>query len=165
MAAGDKEQHLVGIAEMKLSDSPTVLLTAPNLGSCLGVAVYDMRKHCGGLVHCLVPLSAKDPQKAAEKPCMYVDTGVSELLSALLKTGSRKEDLKIRVAGGAQINDTNGFFEIGKKNYTVLRKILWKNNLLISSEHVGGDTSRTISLDIETGQVFVKTAGQTIPLE
>ena len=161
----EKELQLVGIAEMKVSDSPSVLLSAPNLGSCLGVAVYDSKKHRGGLVHCLVPLSAKDPQKAADKPCMYVDTGVSELLSALLKAGSRKEDLKIRVAGGAQINDTNGFFEIGKKNYTVLRKILWKNNLLISSEHIGGETSRTISLDIETGEVLVKTAGQVISLE
>ena len=156
-----KQQVLfVGIAEMRISDDPSHILSAPNLGSCLGVAVYDPIFKRGGLVHCLVPLSKNDPQKAIERPFMYVDTGVSELLNAMLRAGSRKQDILIRVAGGASINDTNGYFEIGKKNYTVLRKVLWKNNLLITSEHIGGEHSRTVSLDIASGQVTVRTAGK-----
>ena len=39
-------------------------------------------------------------------------------------------NLRLCVAGGSQINDAQGVFNIGKKNYTVFRKIIWKNNLM-----------------------------------
>ena len=95
---------------------------------------------------------------------MYVDTGVVHLLNALLAAGADKARLVITVAGGANINDPNNVFAIGTKNYTVLRKVLWKNNLLIKGEHVGAGSSRTISLSIQSGQVWVKTEGQEIQL-
>lgn len=158
-----REQY-VGIAEMVFSGDPESILVASNLGSCLGVAAYDKKRKIGGMVHCLLPLSKSDPAKAAQKPAMYVDTGVALLLSELLNKGCAIQDLEINVAGGAQINDQNNFFEIGKKNHTVLRKLLWKNNLLIKGEDVGGGNSRTVSLMIETGEVWVKTNGQHFQL-
>lgn len=68
------------------------------------------------------------------------------------------------MAGGAQINDERNYFEIGKKNYAVLRKVLWKNDLLLKGENVGGHTSRTISLQVETGKFFLKMNGVVTPL-
>lgn len=154
-------QHLIGIAQMMVSDKPDDLLVAPNLGSCLGVSVYDPKNKFGGMIHCLLPLSTSDPDKAKERPCMYVDTGVALLLESILKKGAKKSDLVIAVVGGANINDENGVFEIGKKNFTVLKKILWKNNLLIKAQHVGENFSRTISLSIGSGEVSLKYNGET----
>ena len=158
-------QRLVGIAEMLLSSDPETVIAAPNLGSCLGVAVYDPQNRVGGLIHCLLPSSAKDPDKAKLRPYMYVDTGVVALLQAVLAYGAAPSKLIVTVAGGAQISDENNVFQIGKKNYTVLRKLLWKNNLLIHAEDIGGSLSRTISLDIGTGQTFLRIAGQWKLLE
>jgi len=156
--------HLVGIAQMRISQDPEDLLVAPNLGSCVGVAIYDPIGKRGGLIHCLLPLSKTDPIKAANNPCMYVDTGVTTLLERLIGLGADKKRLIITAAGGANINDDGGVFAIGKKNCTILKKILWKNNLLLRGEHIGEDYCRTISLSIATGQVSVKTPSQIIEL-
>ncbi len=158
------EQTLIGIAQMKISRDPNEILIAPNLGSCLGVAVYDQSLHLGGLIHCLLPLSKSDPEKARQNPFMYVDTGVTLMLEQMLALGAHRNSLVIAVAGAGNINDHNNVFEIGKKNYTVLKKFLWKNNLLITGEHVGDALSRTMSLNIGTGKATVKVQGETIQL-
>jgi chemotaxis protein CheD len=157
-------RHLIGIAQMRTSDDAADVLVAPNLGSCLGVVAYDPKLKRGGMIHCLLPLSSADPEKARSTPTMYVDTGVALLLETLLKQGSQKKDLLIAVGGGSNINDTQNVFEIGKRNYTVLRKILWKNNLLIKGEHCGASYSRTVSLAIGTGTCIVKTPEAEIQL-
>lgn len=154
-------QHNVGIAQSALSAKPDDLLVAPNLGSCLGIAIYDPKLRHGGLIHCLLPMSKSDPAKAAVKPFTYVDTGLVKLLEDLIKRGSNTRDLVIIVAGGANINDEANVFEIGKKNYTILKKLLWKNNLLLRAEDVGDNCSRTISIEIGSGRTSVKARGET----
>ncbi len=156
---------LVGISEIVLSSDPEEELSAPNLGSCLGIAVYDQRRKCGGMAHCLLPLSKSNPEKAIAKPAMYVDTGTTALLQHFLANGSKKSDLIVSVAGGARIQDSKGVFDIGKKNHIVLRRLLWKNNILIKTEHVGGEDHRTITLDIETGKVTIKVRREILEFE
>ena len=155
-----QHQHMIGIAQMKVSQIPTDTLIAPNLGSCLGIAVHDPIRMTGGLIHCLLPLSKSDPQKASFNPCTYVDTGLSALLDELLAKGSDMKKLTIVAVGGANMNDDNNVFEIGKKNITVLKKLLWKNGLLLKAESLGSSCSRTLSLEIGTGRTFVKMNGE-----
>ena len=158
------KQTIIGIAQMKVSRDSEEVLVAPNLGSCIGVSVYDPVAKIGGMVHCLLPLSKSDPTKAQESPSTYVDSGVSLLLEKMFQEGASKETIIISVAGGGNMNDPNNVFEIGKKNYTILKKLLWKNNLLIRGEHIGNSVSRTVSLDIATGITKVKFQGETIIL-
>lgn len=158
------EQTLIGIAQMKISQKPEEILVAPNLGSCLGVSVYDQKCKLAGLIHCLLPHSKSDPEKARNNPYMYVDTGVALMLDQMFARGADRSTLIITVAGGGNMNDENNVFEIGKKNFTILKKILWKNNLLIKAEHVGETFSRTVSLHVGTGKTFVKTRGETFEL-
>ena len=54
--------------------------------------------------------------------------------------------------------DDAGVFNIGKRNYMVLRKIFWKNKIMITKEDVGGTANRTVSLDVATGVVHLKTS-------
>ncbi|MCC6220334.1 MAG: chemotaxis protein CheD [Deltaproteobacteria bacterium] len=151
----------VGIAEAKVSDSKADILIASNLGSCLGISVYDPRLQYGGLIHCLLPTAANDPEKAKRQPCMYVDSGLTHLLQYLTTKGSRKNDLIITAAGGATMGERMEHFEIGKKNFTILRKFLWKHNILLKAHDVGGSSPRTVSLIVQTGEVLVKT-GKTV---
>jgi chemotaxis protein CheD len=64
--------------------------------------------------------------------------------------------------GGSQILDDSGYFNIGKRNYTVLRKIFWTNNVLIQAEDIGGNVNRTVSIEISSGKVWVKTSGDGV---
>jgi chemotaxis protein CheD len=151
---------VVGIAEMAASAEPNDLLITYALGSCLGVAIYDPVARVGGLLHAMLPSSEIDPQKARDNPCMFVDTGVPRLFLECYKAGAKKERIILKVAGGANLNG-NGpdHFEIGKRNVLALRKLLWKNGVLIQSSDLGASLSRTMSLEIASGQVRLKIRG------
>ena len=116
------------------------------------------------MLHSLLPLSQKDPEKARTKPLMFVDSGLSEAFAAFNARGIPMRELQIYVAGGANINDENNVFQIGQKNYTIFKKLLWKNKLLVKGEHVGGSIARTISLDLRDGRVLVRAGDETIEL-
>jgi len=64
------------------------------------------------------------------------------------------------IAGGAQILDQKGFFNIGKRNHMALRKMFFKNNVLIDHEAVGGSVNRTVKIVIKTGDIYIKTSGK-----
>jgi len=131
------------------------------LGSCLGITLYDPVAHVGGMLHVMLPESGIDPAKAAENSCMFVDTGVPKLFHACYDAGARKERLIVKVAGGASIQNAGrkDHFEIGRRNFVMLRKLLWRNGVLLKAHDVGGRLSRTMTLEIGTGQVTVKSNG------
>ena len=150
---------IVGIADMKVTNDPEVVLITYSLGSCIGVTVYDPLARVGGLLHFMLPDSAIDKEKAKKTPGMFADSGIPLLFREAYRLGAEKGRLQVKLAGGAQILDDSGFFNIGKRNYMALRKIFWMNNVLITSEEVGGDVNRTLSLELATGRVYVKTSG------
>jgi len=73
--------------------------------------------------------------------------------------GAKKPRIKIFVAGGAEILDQNGFFNIGKRNYLALKKTFFKNKVMIDKQDVGGNINRTIRIEIASGDIFLKTSG------
>jgi chemotaxis protein CheD len=154
--------HTVGVADMKISNKRGDLIITYALGSCLGVAAHDPIAGVGGLLHVMLPLSTIDPVKADRNPFMFVDTGFPRLLLECFGGGAQKQRLEIQVAGGAtpQNGEENDLFQIGKRNLIMLRKLLWKNGLLLKSYDVGGSESRTMSLEIGTGKVMVRSVGQ-----
>jgi chemotaxis protein CheD len=150
----------VGISEMSVSSEPGDVLATYALGSCVGLSLYDPQARVGGLIHCMLPLSRIDPAKAERNPLMYVDTGVPTLLQALFDRGAQRKTLVAKVAGASKIMDANGVFNIGERNYTVLRKVLWKNDILVSGEEVGGSVPRTMYLHIDSGRTVLKVSGE-----
>ncbi|MCK5073513.1 MAG: chemotaxis protein CheD [Bacteriovoracaceae bacterium] len=154
-----KQKIVAGISEMKISTLCDDVLVTYSLGSCVGVTIYDPVKCIGGIIHCMLPLSKIDSKKAQDNPFMFVDIGVPLFINSLFECGVSRKNMIIKVAGGSLIMDKKGKFKIGERNYMVLRKLLWKNNMLISGEDVGGKLSRTMSLVMATGKTFVKSDG------
>ena len=64
------------------------------------------------------------------------------------------------MAGGAQILDQKGFFNIGKRNHMVARKLFWKNNVMVDYEDVGGNVNRTVRLAVKNGKIWLKISGK-----
>lgn len=154
-------KHTVGIADMKVSLTPDDVIITYALGSCLGITVYDPVVRVGGLLHVMLPTSATDQTKAQTNPFMFVDTGVPRLFMESYKLGAKKERLIVKVAGGACLNksEEEDHFQIGKRNFLMLRKLLWKNGVMIKAEDVGGQIARTMSLCIADGEVLIRVNG------
>jgi chemotaxis protein CheD len=148
---------IVGVGEMWVSNKVEEMIVTYALGSCLGVTLYDPVANVGGLLHGMLPLSKADPAKAKRKPTMYIDTGFANLLEACYDLGAQKKHLVISVAGGASMKQdrSSDYFKIGKRNFTVLRKLLWKNALMIDYQDVGGNRSRTMALHVSNGLVTI----------
>ena len=56
-------------------------------------------------------------------------------------------------------NGRKSFFQIGERNITVLRKFLWKNNILLDKHDIGGVSSKTVKISVMDGNITVKTRG------
>ncbi len=158
-------KHIVGVADMKVVSQPGDIIVTHALGSCLGIAVHDSVVGVGGLLHVMLPMSKISPEKAQANPCMFVDTGVPALFKAIYDAGGEKKRLKVTVAGGANIqNHGEDKFAIGQRNYTVFKKILWKNGVLTEAEDVAGIVARTMYLEIGSGKVWLTIKGEQVPL-
>jgi chemotaxis protein CheD len=151
---------IVGMGAMEVSKDPGVTIVTYALGSCIGVTIYDPAAKVGGLLHYMLPESSTNPEKAKENPYMFADTGIPLLFKEAYNLGGEKRRMQVKVTGGAQLLDDSGYFNIGKRNYMALRKILWANNVLIQAEEVGGQVNRTVRLEVATGKVWVKNSGK-----
>lgn len=155
---------VVDIAEIKISNDPNSVLVTYALGSCIAVIIYDPVIKAGGMIHFMLPLSKTNPEKAKAKPGMFADTGIPLLFKSMYELGCKKENMIVKITGGGKLYEDNGVFEIGKRNYTVLRKLLWKNSVIITSEDIGGAKSRTARLFIDNGNVTVRSKGEEVEL-
>jgi chemotaxis protein CheD len=145
---------------MKVSQDREATLVTYSLGSCIGVAIHDAAAHVGGLLHFMLPEAKLDPQKAKKNPFMFADTGIPSLFKSAYKLGAKKQRMKVVVVGGAQVLDQAGFFNIGKRNCMAVKKIFWKNNVMIDHENVGGNSNRTVRLAVKDGRTWLKVSGK-----
>jgi chemotaxis protein CheD len=157
---------VVGIGDCKVTDEPVEMVTYA-LGSCIAVVIWDPVARVGGLLHFMLPESAVDRDtQGRANPYRYADTGTPLLFRAAYEKGAEKRRLVVRLAGGANVVDAGGVFNIGRRNYAAVRKILWKAGVLVHGEDVGGAVSRTVRLEVATGRCTVSTpAGGTRELK
>lgn len=159
---GVRCRRVVGIADMTISNDVRDLVVTYALGSCLGVCVWDPVAKVGGLLHFMLPQGAMSPEKAAENPFMFADTGIPKLFLGSYALGAKKERMIVVVAGGASFNvQEDSDLAIGQRNIAMLRKLMWKNGVLLKKHELGGTEPRNMSLDIATGEVTVAFGGET----
>ena len=154
-----KTKTIISVSDAKVSNDPADLLTTYSLGSCIGVCLYDSTTHTGGMLHYQLPDSKIDPERAQEKPFMFADSGMKLLIKKLLSMGANKKRMQVKIAGGAEMNTGPKGFNIGKRNYLAIRKILWKNGMFIDAEDVGGFSPRNVYMNIADGTVSVRSNG------
>ncbi|MGB8168482.1 MAG: chemotaxis protein CheD [Chthoniobacteraceae bacterium] len=159
-----KKNLVVGVGDMLASNDPAAQIVTYSLGSCLGVAIFDPVKKVGGLLHLMLPDSTINPGRAAMKPHMFVDTGVPSLFRAVYELGGEKSRVILKVAGGAQFLDEKRVFNIGDRNFQALEIILARNGVRIAAADTGGRVSRTVRLDLSTGQFSVQVPGKEVIL-
>ena len=149
---------IVGISDFKCSNDKSDVLVTYALGSCIAVAVYDPQLSVGGLLHFMLPDSTLDQKKARECPGMFADTAIPLLFKTCYSLGAEKRRMIVKIAGGASILDDTNYFRIGQKNIMAMRKIFWRNNVLIDAEDTGSNCNRTVRLHLMDGKFHVRSS-------
>lgn len=153
---------LVGMADIKVAKS-TGTLTCVGLGSCIGVCAFDSSQGIAGLAHIMLP-EAFD-KGHVDKLGKFADTGVPELLRQMAELGANTRRLQIAIVGGAQVfkfgtPGTAPKMDIGARNIEAVQKALKEAGLSIQSKDVGGNLGRTVTLEVNTGTVKVRTVSK-----
>ncbi|MCR4925822.1 MAG: chemotaxis protein CheD [Clostridiales bacterium] len=151
----------IGISDLNIATPPNILVTYA-LGSCIGICLHDKAHNIGGLAHIMLP-SSKEATKASDNLRRYADTGIEELVNLLKSKGVLVSSLTAKIAGGAQMFQTNcSTFNIGARNITAVKQVLAKYRIPIIAEDTGLNFGRTVFFDVATGVMQVKSVNQGV---
>lgn len=153
--------HSISIGEIKISNKSEDIVATRELGSSIGITIYDPVTRVGGMANFMLPSSSVSPEKAKTNPFIFVDSGLPFFINSLISHGAEKSRFIVKVAGGANMSTDENLFSIGKRNYHMLLKIFWIHGILIAGQDVGGNISREMLLDIASGNTTVKHRGRT----
>lgn len=159
VAPQPRKAMIVGVADMVASNDRSAQLVTYSLGSCVGVVIYDPIAKCGGLLHAMLADSAVNPVRAADRPAMFVNTGLPALFHAVYALGGQKSRMIAKLAGGAEMLDTKKVFNIGAKNVEMVKEMLNRNGVPLATAVTGGHDSRTLRLDLATGELTLDVPG------
>ena len=113
----------------------------------------------GALLHIMLP----EKNMADSNVFKYADSGVRETLRKLQAFGAMKGRLVCKIAGGAkmfEMKGPGGLGNIGERNAQNVKRALMAEGLRVSSEDTGANYARTMSLDVATGKVSIRSAGK-----
>ncbi|MEN9573757.1 MAG: hypothetical protein RL514_1612 [Verrucomicrobiota bacterium] len=162
VVAPPKKILVVGMADMLASNDVAAQLVTYSLGSCVGVTVYDPDHKVGGMLHAMLPDSNLNTARAKERPYMFVDTGVPALFRAVMAFGGVRSRLVVKLAGGAQFLDEKKIFNIGERNVAATLAMLARNQMPCAARVTGGQDSRTLCLDLATGEATIDVPGEGV---
>ena len=155
------KEIIVGVSSYYVCRNPTIL-TCIGLGSCLAIALHDSTQHLGALAHAMLPSYHEGRDKS--NPGKYVDTSIFLMVDELQEMGAKKRFIKAKLVGGAQMFSfiSPNSLDVGRRNIECAKETLKKEGIPIVAKDVGGKKGRTISFDLRTGIIEIKTSGEIV---
>lgn len=149
------ERIRVGMAEYRVATDQGVITTS-GLGSCLGVALYDAEAGVAGLAH---PMRPSHETVDDDIPSKFVDAGTEALLDEMREQGADPGNVTAKLAGASEMFafsfDDSG---VGERNVARAHEVLDRLGIPVIAEDVGGDSGRSLKLQVVTGKLVIKRA-------
>ncbi|MBS3778310.1 MAG: chemotaxis protein CheD [Candidatus Thermoplasmatota archaeon] len=146
------ENVVIGIGDYAVSHDGSPLSTV-GLGSCIGIVIYDSRKKIAGLSHIMLPTVGSKKDRIGK----YADTAIPALLDEMRKKGSRPQNCKAKIAGGASLfTFKDDSLQIGKRNAEAVENVLREYRIRIVGKDVGGDRGRTITFYPDSEELHIR---------
>lgn len=151
----------VGIGDLRVATSPSVLITS-NLGSCVGVALYDSIKLIGGLAHITLPSRNQVPKE--QNLFKFADTAIPILIKKIARMGASPPRIVAKIAGGGDMfpfqTQTLSLMDVGSRNVAAVRESLRKNGIELLGEETRGNMPRSMEFNLANGAVILRTKGK-----
>ena len=121
------------------------------LGSCVSACVRNPATGFGGMNHFMLPESDHGDWSGVSASMRYGNHAMETLINEVLKSGCHRDDLEIKLFGGADLND--GPSMVGTKNVAFARRYLEIEGLHATATDLGGHLARRIHFAPATGKV------------
>lgn len=126
------------------------------LGSCVSVCLWDVVLRIGGINHYMLALWNGEGLPSPK----YGNIAITKLIEKMINFGSRKNNLKAKVFGGATVlQSTNGILNVSHRNITLAKDMLQEEKIPIITSDLGGNLGRKIIFSTESGKVLLKKIG------
>jgi chemotaxis protein CheD len=144
------EQTSVKIMQCKLVKKGQLVVDCIGVG--VGVIFYDRVKKIGVGLHVLAPRCA---MPSPPIPAKFADSGIPHAMEILMQENPSAAPV-IAIAGGSSMEGSPAGLSMGGKVVAAIKEALDKANLKISIEETGGTKIRSLTLDVENGQINIK---------
>jgi chemotaxis protein CheD len=109
------------------------------LGSCVSACIRDRRLRFGGMNHFMLPIDESDGNSTwgtdASSATRFGNVAMERLINAMLKLGSRRGDLEVKLVGGGKVLDA--MTDIGARNIQFVRDYVRAEGLQVIGEDLG----------------------------
>jgi chemotaxis protein CheD len=142
----------------------TVLQTF--VGSCVAICLYDPTVKVAIMAHVILPKNnTSDPNPKPE--AKFADVAIKIMLDKLQANGAKINQLKAKMAGGANIFQNEGkvnTFDIGEKNTDAIKSILKEKKIPIVAQDIGSKSGKWVIFDMNSLEMKIKdrTKGMTV---
>lgn len=144
--------HVVEIGGIIISDKPSDAIKTYGLASCVAVTAYCRNKKIAGMIHISLPNAAGDLKNY--KNGYFANIGLPIFLKKLIYEYSCiKEEMDLKIFGGAKSINNSDVFDIGSRNLEVVKEILNNHSFHYRMVATGGFVSRTVELSVESGEI------------
>ncbi len=135
-----------------ITASPTEVI-GTLLGSCVAACVRDSVTGLGGLNHFLLPAPKDEIDNNSDAATRYGDAAMNALIGGLIRRGARRENLEIKVFGGANLFPVSHGQTVGDSNQKFICEFIKNEGLKLVTQHLGGNNGRRIFYHPHTGKV------------
>lgn len=146
----------IAISDLNVARPPDILVTYA-LGSCVGICLYDAIAKVAGMSHILLPASGQVQNN--NTPMKFADTAIPMLMVKMQAMGARPNQIKAKIAGGAQMFASSGnasIANIGARNVVAVKEALQRLRIPILAEDTGSNYGRTLLFDADTFTMTVR---------
>lgn len=140
----------VHTGEIKATKKNAILKSSP-IGSCVVITAYDSKEKMGAMVHIMVP--GKAPEGNKYKKTRYAENGIEKMIMMMNQFGTITKNLDVCFVGGANVLKRKAD-TIGLDNINSVTGLLKKKEIKIRAKSVGGTERRSVSLDLEYGNIY-----------
>ncbi len=155
---------VVGIGEWLVSNNQEDLIRTYALGSCVALVVQHLPTRTSGLVHIALPDSFRLAPGTVREEGYYADTAVPMLLEEIRQKTGLYSAITIgmiaKLAGGAQMMRMKNNYHIGERIVQKILTLLQRYQVPVAAMDVGGELSRTVTVAVGRGEMFVASPGK-----
>lgn len=146
----------IGIGEYAITDERQEIVVTHALGSCVALVLYCPKSKYTAMAHVVLPKRDSDFMRDSKKEAYFAHDIIPKLLDFFIEDQAcKKHELKVMMVGGAQAAGKD-LFKVGERNVEEVRQILQGYNLNYDDSEVLGRYSRSVQIEVETGEVTIK---------